>query len=287
MEFRQKINAYAQLMRINRPIGVLLLLYPTLWALWMSSGGRPSSGVFIVFVLGVWVMRGAGCVINDYADRDIDGHVSRTETRPLATGVVSPKEALALFVGLMLVALGLVLWLDPGLLWLAVVGGALASVYPFMKRYTHWPQLFLGVAFGWGVPMSYAAHGQALAADCWWLFLATVCWATAYDTAYAMVDRVDDLKIGVKSTAVLFGRFDRLAVFAFHCAALLALFVAGALNGLGYWYKTGLLVAALLVLYQQWLIVTREPSKCFVAFLNNNWFGAAVFFGLVLDYTLV
>ncbi len=286
MAFSTRISAYAQLMRIDKPIGVLLLLYPTLWALWMSAGGRPSSDVFVVFVAGVWVMRGAGCVINDYADRNIDGHVSRTEERPLATGAVSPHEALALFVALMLIALGLVLWLDPGLLWLAIVGAFLASLYPFTKRYTHLPQLFLGVAFGWGVPLSYAAHGQALAQDCWWLFMATVCWAAAYDTAYAMVDRVDDLKIGVKSTAVLFGRFDRLAIGLFHAATLLALYVAGELNGLGNWYKTGLIVAALFALYQQWLIRNRDPAKCFVAFLNNNWFGAAVFFGLILDYNL-
>lgn len=285
--FKQKLSAYAQLMRIEKPIGVLLLLYPTLWALWMSAGGRPSSDVFIVFVLGVWVMRAAGCVINDYADRNIDGHIARTEARPLATGLVSAREALLLFVGLMLIALGLVLWLNPGLLWLAGAGAVLAATYPFMKRFTHLPQLYLGVAFGWGVPMSYAAHQQALAPDCWWLFAATVCWATAYDTAYAMVDRVDDIKIGVKSTAVLFGRFDRLAVFLFHTATLLALYVAGALNGLGNWYKAGLFVAGMFALYQQWLIRSREPDKCFVAFLNNNWFGVAVFFGLVLDYTLV
>jgi len=274
-------------MRIDRPVGVLLLLYPTLWALWMSTGGHPSSDVFVVFVLGVWVMRAAGCVINDYADRDIDGSIDRTQARPLATKAVSPTEALGLFVALMLIALGLVLYLNPDLLWLAVVGALLASIYPFMKRYTHLPQLFLGAAFGWGVPMSYAAHNQALAADCWWLFAATVCWATAYDTAYAMVDREDDLAVGVKSTAVLFGRFDRLAIFLFHAATLLALFIAGSLNGLGNWYKAGLVVAAIFAVYQQWIMRYREPSKCFDAFLNNNWLGAAVLFGLVLDYTLI
>ncbi len=287
MAFSRKLKAYSELTRIERPIGVLLLLYPTLWALWMSAGGRPSSDVFIVFVLGVWVMRAAGCVINDYADRDIDGSVDRTQARPLATNAVSPNEALGLFVVLMLMALGLVLYLDPSLLWLAVVGALLASVYPFTKRFTHLPQLFLGAAFGWGVPMSYAAHSQALAADCWWLFAATVCWAAAYDTAYAMVDREDDLKIGVKSTAVLFGRFDRLAVFLFHTATLFALYIAGVLNGLGGWYKAGLIAAAGFALYQQWIMRHREPSKCFDAFLNNNWLGAAVLFGLFLDYNLV
>ncbi|MFK8029226.1 MAG: 4-hydroxybenzoate octaprenyltransferase [Gammaproteobacteria bacterium] len=287
MAFSQTLKAYAQLMRIERPIGVLLLLYPTLWALWVSAGGRPSSDVFIVFVLGVYVMRAAGCVINDYADRDIDGDVERTQARPLATKSVSPKEALLLFLALMAVALALVLYLDPGLLWLAIIGALLASIYPFMKRFTHLPQLFLGAAFGWAVPMSFAAHGQALAADCWWLFAATVCWAAAYDTAYAMVDRDDDIKIGVKSTAVLFGRFDRFAIFLFHAATLLALYVTGVLNGLGGWYITGLITAALLALYQQWLMRAREPKKCFDAFLNNNWFGAVVLFGLVLDYTLV
>ncbi|MEM7083393.1 MAG: 4-hydroxybenzoate octaprenyltransferase [Pseudomonadota bacterium] len=285
--FSQKLLAYSQLMRIERPIGVLLLLYPTLWALWMSSGGRPSSDVFAVFVLGVMVMRAAGCVINDFADRKVDGDVSRTKTRPLAENRVSPREALGLFLVLMGVALALVLWLNPALLWLAVVGALLASVYPFTKRFTHLPQLFLGAAFGWAVPLAYAAHYQALAADCWWLFAATVCWAAAYDTAYAMVDREDDLKIGVKSTAILFGRFDRLAIFLFHCATLLALCTAGVLNGLGGWYKLGLFSAFSLILYQQWLIRKREPKKCFDAFLNNNWVGAAVLFGLVLDYNLV
>lgn len=281
-----KFGALLRLMRIDRPIGNLLLMYPMLWALWMAGSGRPNGDVFLVFMLGLFVMRAAGCVINDYADRHVDGHVERTKLRPLATGEVSEGEALALFLALLLIALGLVLWLDPALLMLAFVGAALAASYPFMKRYTHLPQFYLGVAFGWSVPLAYAAQLGALPADCWWLFVANIFWSGAYDTAYAMVDRDDDLKIGVKSTAILFGQYDRAAIFGMQGVTLVCLAIAGVLNDRGGWFALGLIGAALFAVYQQFLLRDRDRDRCFAAFLNNNWFGAAVFIGLVLDYTL-
>lgn len=282
-----KWRAYVQLMRLDRPIGTLLLLYPTLWAVWLSANGRPSASVFWLFVVGVFVMRSAGCVINDYADRDFDGHVERTQQRPLATGVVSANEAVALFIALLIIALLLVLFLEVRLLGLAVIGAFLAGTYPFLKRFTHLPQFYLGVAFGWGIPMAYFAHQGAFPPDCWWLFVANVFWATAYDTEYAMVDREDDLKIGVKSTAILFGDFDRKAILILHGLTILCLIQVGRLLDLGVWYFFGLVLATGLALYQQHLLKNRERNACFRAFLNNNWLGAAVLFGLILDYTLV
>ncbi|NNF16210.1 MAG: 4-hydroxybenzoate octaprenyltransferase [Gammaproteobacteria bacterium] len=283
----QRWGSYFRLMRMDRPIGIWLLMYPTLWALWGSSNGRPDAVVFGVFVVGVVVMRAAGCVINDYADRKIDPHVQRTQDRPLASGEVSPGEALTLFVALMLIALLLVLFLDSQLLLLASAGAVLAMTYPFLKRYTHLPQFYLGVAFGWGIPMAYFAHLHALPAECWWLLGANVFWAAAYDTEYALVDRNDDLTIGVKSTAILFGEYDRLMVLVLHALTLVCLSVFGLTKSLGGWYWAGLFGAALIALYQQHLIKERKREECFVAFLNNNWFGAAIFFGLFLDYTLL
>ncbi|MHB8742467.1 MAG: 4-hydroxybenzoate octaprenyltransferase [Sulfuricaulis sp.] len=278
-----RIKDYARLMRLHRPIGALLLLWPTLWALWIAGHGRPDWHVFIVFVLGVWLMRSAGCVINDYADRDFDPHVARTRDRPIAAGRVSPQAALVLFVGVCLVAFALVLTLNRLTIELSFIGAFLAASYPFIKRYTHLPQFYLGLAFGWGIPMAFAAQTGGIPTVGWVLFAANVCWSVAYDTAYAMVDRADDIKVGVKSTAILFGRYDRVLVFVFHVLTLALLVVTGALAGLGLRYYAGLVTAFGFALYQQRLIRQRERDGCFRAFLNNNWFGAAVFAGLLLQ----
>jgi len=279
-----RLRDYARLMRLDRPIGILLLLWPVLWALWIAAAGKPALPVFIVFVAGVVLMRSAGCVINDYADREFDPQVERTRNRPLAAGRVSPREALVLFVALALGAFVLVLFMNRLTILLSFVGAALAASYPFMKRWTHLPQFYLGAAFGWGVPMAFAAQTGSVPADAWILFGATLCWAVAYDTAYAMVDRDDDIRIGVKSTAILFGRADRLMVGLFHALTLTLLVWAGARAGLDLTYYIGLLLAAGLAGWQQWLMRTRSRDGCFRAFLNNNRFGAVVFAGLALDY---
>jgi len=275
---------YALLMRLDKPIGVFLLLWPTCWALWIAGEGSPDNGVTLVFVLGVVLMRSAGCVINDYADRDFDPHVQRTARRPLASGAVSPREALVLFVVLCLLAFALVLSMNWLTIALSVAGALLAAVYPFTKRHTYLPQVFLGLAFGWAVPMAFAAQTGAVPALAWLLLMATVLWATAYDTLYAMVDREDDLKIGVRSTAILFGDADRAIIGMIQGLLLLTLWIIGHKAELGLYYLGGLLVAAGLALYQQYLIREREPQACFRAFLNNNWLGLAVFVGVVLDY---
>jgi 4-hydroxybenzoate polyprenyltransferase len=285
MSVTGRLREYALLMRLHRPIGILLLLWPTLWALWYAAGGTPSWHVLAVFVAGVVLMRSAGCVINDYADRDFDPHVARTRDRPLAAGRVSTREALALFVVLSFIAFALVLTLNTLTIVLSFVGALLASTYPFIKRITHLPQFYLGAAFGWGVPMAYAAQTGSVSPDAWILFAATLGWAVAYDTAYAMVDRDDDLRIGVKSTAILFGRADRVMIALFHAITLGLLAWAGARAGLGLTYHMGLVLAGLLAAYQQWLMRARDRDGCFRAFLNNNWFGAAVFAGLLLSYS--
>jgi len=281
-----RLRDYARLMRLDRPIGILLLLWPVLWALWIAAAGKPALIVFFVFVAGVVLMRSAGCVINDYADRAFDPQVERTRNRPLAAGRVRPREALVLFVLLALSAFTLVLLMNRLTILLSFVGAALATSYPFMKRWTHLPQFYLGAAFGWGVPMAFAAQTGSVPADAWILFGATLCWAVAYDTAYAMVDREDDMRIGVKSTAILFGRADRLMIALFHAVTLALLAWAGARAGLGLTYYMGLLLAAGLAGWQQWLIRMRSRDGCFRAFLNNNRFGAVVFAGLALDYLL-
>src|SRR5690242_2812296 len=242
---RQRAGAYARLMRLHRPIGTFLLLWPTLWALWLATRGHPSPKLFVVFVAGVFVMRAAGCVINDFADRDFDRHVARTKDRPLATGEVSVAEALMLFVILGLVALGLVLTLNPLCLKLACVGLVLAVSYPFMKRYTYLPQPYLGLAFGWGIPMAYAAATESVPAEAWVIFIANILWTTVYDTLYAMVDREDDLRIGVKSTAILFGRQDRVILAILQALLLASLVILGTRLHLGEAYYTGLGAAAL------------------------------------------
>jgi len=284
MNIAVKLKDYAMLMRLHRPIGILLLGWPTLWALWIAGQGRPDLRVFIVFVLGVVLMRSAGCVINDYADRDFDPHVERTRDRPIAAGRVSPREALTLFAVLCLIALALVLTLNRQTILLSFAGAFLAATYPFLKRYTHLPQFYLGIAFGWGIPMAFAAQTGGVPPLAWVLFAANVFWAVAYDTAYAMVDREDDLKVGVKSTAILFGRFDRAMVFIFHIMTIVLLALAGALASLGLGYYAGLMAAPGFALYQQRLMRHRDRDGCFRAFLNNNWFGAAVFAGLLIDY---
>lgn len=281
---REQWLQYAQLMRLHRPIGILLLLWPTLWALWIAAGGWPDPLVLFVFVTGVVLMRSAGCVINDYADRHFDPHVRRTKDRPLAAGRVSEREALVLFVVLCAASFLLVLLMNRLTILLSLVGALLAASYPFMKRHTHLPQVYLGAAFGWAIPMAYAAQTGEITRVAWLLFLANVVWATAYDTMYGMVDREDDIRIGVKSTAILFGDLDRVIIGVLQLVVLLTLLLVGQAVGLGLYYHFGLLVAAALALYQQYLIKDREPALCFQAFLNNNWFGAAVFAGIFLEY---
>lgn len=275
---------YLKLMRLHRPIGIWLLLWPTLWALWIAAKGKPDAHIFIIFVAGVVLMRSAGCVINDYADRGFDRHVERTKDRPLPAGRVSAVEALVLFVILALSALVLALHLNQLALLLAVVGAFLAVSYPFIKRFLPVPQLFLGLAFGWGIPMAFAASLERLPRIAWLVFIANLLWVTAYDTQYAMVDRDDDLKIGVKSTAILFGDSDRHIVAVLQLLTLVSLYLAGRMAGLGPWYWTGLLVAAAFFAYQLWLIRARERDACFRAFLNNNYAGMAVFTGILLNY---
>lgn len=282
----RQLPHYWRLMRMDRPIGTLLLLWPTLWALWIAAEGVPSIKNLVIFVLGVVVMRAAGCVINDYADRNIDASVKRTQDRPLATGAVSSREALTLFIVLCLIAFALVLMTDPLTIKLSVGGLVLAFSYPFMKRYTHLPQVVLGAAFAWGIPMAYAAEAGELDRHMWVIYLAVVLWTVAYDTFYAMVDRDDDLKIGVKSTAILFGEQDRLITGALQLMTIYAMVLVGNRYELGNYYYLGLTVAAGLFVYQQWLIRFRAREACFKAFLNNNWVGMAVFCGIVADYAL-
>lgn len=278
-----KFQAYQRLMRIDNPIGTLLLLWPTLWALWLSGRTLPPFKVLVVFVLGVIVMRAAGCVINDYADRKVDGHVERTRQRPLPAGLISEREAKGLFVALVLVAFLLVLTMSGMTILLSVGGILLASAYPFMKRYTHLPQVVLGAAFGWAIPMAWMAVSGDLPLSCWLVFLANVCWTVAYDTFYAMVDRNDDLKIGVKSTAILFGKYDCLIIGGLQVATLVLLAVTGRLLHLNGWYYLSLLVAAGFFIYQQRLAIGRERQACFRAFLNNNYVGLVIFVGVVLS----
>ncbi|MFQ5937725.1 MAG: 4-hydroxybenzoate octaprenyltransferase [Acidiferrobacterales bacterium] len=287
MAVTERLEQYALLMRLHRPIGIFLLLWPALWGLWLASRGRPDPFILTIFVLGVVVTRSAGCVINDYADRNFDPLVERTRERPLAAGRVSPSEALAVFAVLALIAFGLVLQLNSFTIALSVVAILLAATYPFLKRYTHIPQFYLGVAFGWPILMAFAAQTNSLPPVAWVALLANVFWAVAYDTEYSMVDRDDDIRIGVKSTAILFGTYDRLMIAISHALALALLAVVGVLAGLGIVYYVGLAVAAMLAVYQQYLTRERTRETCFRAFLNNNWFGAAVFVGLLFDYVLV
>ncbi|MGV6825340.1 MAG: 4-hydroxybenzoate octaprenyltransferase [bacterium] len=275
---------YVQLTRLNKPIGIMLLLWPTLWALWIAAVGQPDPLILAVFVSGVVLMRSAGCVINDFADREIDRHVERTRQRPITAGLVGTREALGLFAVLALIAFALVLLLNPLTIKLSFVAVLLAASYPFTKRITHLPQAWLGAAFGWAIPMAFAAETGALDHRLWWLFGATLVWAVVYDTMYAMVDRDDDLKIGVKSTAILFGQYDRLIIGLLQLLMLFLLVMAGIQFELGNWYFGGLGIATLLGIYHQWLVRHRDRGLCFKAFLHNQWVGAIIFAGIVLDY---
>ena len=281
----RRLEEYARLARFDRPIGTWLLLWPALWALWVAGGGRPDQKVLIVFALGVVVMRAAGCVINDFADRDIDPHVKRTRERPLAARRVSPIEALVLFAVLGAAALWLVTRLNPFTVKLAVIGAVLTVSYPFVKRVFPLPQLYLGISFGgWSVPMAFAAQRDSLPRIAWVLYIAAVIWAVVYDTIYAMVDREDDITIGIRSSAILFADMDRLLIGALQAMMLLALVLAGRDMRFGGWYYAGLVTAGMLFLHQQWLIRTREPAACLRAFLNNNYVGMAIFIGVLLQY---
>jgi 4-hydroxybenzoate polyprenyltransferase len=286
-QVRQRLDLYEKLMRLDKPIGILLLLWPTLWALWLSAEGRPDWVVLWVFVLGTVLMRSAGCVINDYADRDFDRHVERTKERPLTAGRVTTKEALGLFAVLSLCAFALVLLLGKPLV-IAMSFAALffAASYPFTKRFFAVPQAYLGIAFGFGIPMAYAAQVGSVPAEAWWLLLANVFWAVAYDTEYAMVDRDDDLRIGIKTSALTFGRFDVAAVMLCYAATLAILAGVGWHLQLGLPSFVGLAVAAAIMGVHFTWIRGRERAACFKAFLNNNWVGAAIFAGIALDFLI-
>jgi 4-hydroxybenzoate polyprenyltransferase len=280
----ERLEQYAILVRLDRPIGILLLLWPTMISLWIAAQGWPDPLVLVVFILGVVLMRSAGCAINDYADRDIDGSVARTRNRPIVTGKVSDKEALAVFAVLSLCAFGLVLLMNRLTIMMSLVGVVLAASYPFMKRFHFLPQVHLGAAFGWTVPMAFTAQANELTPVTWLLFFATVLWTTAYDTMYAMADREDDLKIGVKSTAILFGPLDKKIIGVIQAMLIFNLLLIGQRAELSGFYYTGVAAATVLAAWQQYLIKDRDPALCFQAFLNNNWFGIVLFAGLVLDF---
>jgi 4-hydroxybenzoate polyprenyltransferase len=280
-----RVNEYARLARLDRPVGTWLLLWPALWALWIAGAGRPSPRVLIVFVLGVVVMRAAGCVINDFADRDIDPHVRRTRDRPLAARHIAPTEALVIFGVLLAMALLLVTRLDLLTVKLACIGALLTVSYPFFKRFFPMPQLWLGISFGgWSVPMAFAAQTGVLPRVAWVLYIAAVLWAAVYDTIYAMIDREDDLRIGVRSSAILFSDMDKLLIGVMQAMMLYALVLVGRDMHFGGWYQGGVIAAGVLFLWQQWLIRKREPAGCLRAFLNNQYVGLAVFIGVLLQY---
>jgi 4-hydroxybenzoate polyprenyltransferase len=286
MNLTQRLRLYFQLARLDRPIGILLLLWPTLWGVWIAAAGHPSFQIAFIFTLGTVLMRSAGCVINDYADRDIDKHVKRTKDRPLTSGKVGAREALLLAAGLALLSFLLILPLNGLTLWLSVPAVILAASYPFTKRFLAIPQAYLGIAFGFGIPMAFAATLGTVPPVAWVLLLANIFWCVAYDTEYAMVDRDDDIHLGIHSSALFFGRHDVFAVMLCYSTALILLVVAGLMEGFGFPYIAGLVVASVIVLYHYTLIRDRSREKCFKAFLHNNWFGAAIFAGLAGDYLL-
>lgn len=281
-----KTKALLQLIRFDKPIGTLLLLWPTLWALWIAAEGRPGLDLLLIFSAGTFLMRSAGCVINDLADRHWDGEVNRTSSRPLVTGEVSVREARLLFLALLALAFVLVLFTNPLTIGLSCAAVVLASTYPFMKRYTHLPQLVLGAAFSWGIPMAFAAQRGELPGPLWLIYFANLAWTMAYDTKYAMVDRADDLVVGIKSSAILFGDHDRLIIGILQLLFLGLMAAAGVAFGLGMFYYLGLSLSAVLCVYHQYLIRKRDPDACFRAFLHNNWVGALTFAGIALDYAL-
>jgi 4-hydroxybenzoate polyprenyltransferase len=271
-------------MRLDKPVGILLLLWPTLWALWIAGEGHPDLDVLIIFIFGVIVMRSTGCVINDLADRNLDRHVQRTRHRPITSGKVKPIEAMGLTTVLLMCALVLVLNLNDLTFKLSLVAVPLAIIYPFMKRFTYLPQVFLGLAFAWAIPMAFAAQTNSIPEIAWLLFITTVLWAVVYDTMYAMVDREDDIKIGVKTTAILFDDADRTIIASVQVLILLSQILAGSKLELGRYYYAGIAIASLLSIYQQYLIKDRIPENCFRAFMNNQWYGMVVFVGLYLHY---
>ncbi len=280
----RRVQEWVRLMRLDRPIGIWLLLWPELWALWIAGAGRPKPRVLLIFLIGTVVTRSAGCVINDFADRNVDPFVRRTRDRPLAARRIGPREALVLFTVLGLIAIYLATLLDPFTLKLAGIGAALTISYPFLKRFFPLPQFYLGLAFGWAVPMAFGAEAGALPRVAWVLFMAAVLWACVYDTLYAMVDREDDVKIGVQSSAILFADMDRIIVGIMQAMMLFALVLVGRSMKFGSWYLGGLLTAAIFFLYQQWLIRERDPAQCFRAFVNNQYVGLVIFVGILLEY---
>ncbi|UNK48331.1 4-hydroxybenzoate octaprenyltransferase [Lysobacter sp. S4-A87] len=284
--WKARLSLYWQLVRGDRPIGWLLLLWPTWWGLWLAAGGLPPLWTLFVFSAGVWLTRSAGCVINDYADRWLDPHVERTKERPLATGAVRGREALALFAVLMLAAFALVLTLNRLTVWMSFIGVLLAASYPYLKRYTYLPQVYLGLAFGWGIPMAFAAVRGEVPALAWLLYAANIVWATAYDTWYAMVDRDDDIRMGSKSTAILFGELDLVAQGVLYALFFSALVLVGQRAEMGSYYWAGVAVAAALVVYEFVIARTRDRKACFRAFLHNHWVGLVVFAGIALDFAL-
>jgi 4-hydroxybenzoate polyprenyltransferase len=285
-DWRERLPHYWQLIRGDRPIGTLLLLWPTWWALWLAAGGFPPLKTFLIFTIGVWLTRSAGCVINDYSDRWLDGQVERTRGRPLATGTVSPREALLVFVLMMLIAFALVCLTNRLTIYLSVAGAFLAATYPLLKRYTYLPQVYLGLAFGWGIPMAFAAIQNTVPTLAWLLFLGNLLWTTAYDTWYAMVDRDDDLRVGAKSTAILFGDADLFALGVLYVCFLGTMALLGRQAELGFNYAIALLVAAGFIAWQFVSARDRSRERCFAAFLNNQWVGLCVFAGIALDLTM-
>jgi len=284
-EVASRLRNYGKLMRVDKPIGIWLLLWPTLWALWLAGEGAPNQGLFVVFVFGVFVMRSAGCVLNDFVDRKIDPYVERTRARPLVTGAVAPFEALTLFIALGLIAVGLATMLNKQAQLLAVIGAALTIAYPFIKRYVSIPQFVLGAAFGWAAPMAFAAQSGETPELAWLVFGTALIWAVIYDTFYAMVDREDDIRIGVKSTAVLFGEADLFVIAGLQILMIVALILIGLRAELGFWYYGAVGVAAAMMAWHLWLARDRQPAGCFQAFLRNHYIGMVVFVGIVLHYT--
>ena len=280
-----RVRNYAKLMRIDKPVGIWLLLWPVLWALWLAGEGHPDQGLFVVFILGVFVMRSAGCVLNDYADRKIDPYVERTRTRPIASGAVAPVEALVLFAALSLIAIGFATMLNRQAQLLAIVAAGLTIAYPYIKRFVSIPQFVLGAAFGWAVPMAFAAQTGNTSQLTWLVFGVALIWAVIYDTFYAMVDRDDDLKVGVKSTAILFGDVDLFVIAGLQALMLLGLLFVGLHAELGLWYFLSVAMAAGLMAYHLWLARDRQPAGCFAAFMNNHVIGLVIFIGIVLHYT--
>ena len=280
-----QVRNYSKLMRVDKPVGLWLLLWPTMWALWLAGEGHPDQGLFVVFIFGVFIMRSAGCVLNDYVDRKIDPYVERTRTRPIASGAVTPSEALILFAALALIAVGLAAMLNRQAQMLAIIAAALTVIYPFVKRFISIPQFVLGAAFGWAVPMAFAAQTGGTPQLAWLVFGVALIWAVIYDTFYAMVDRADDLKVGMKSTAILFGDVDLFVIAGLQTLMLLALILVGLLANLGFWYYASVFIAGGLMGYHLWLARDRQPAGCFAAFLHNHYIGFAIFIGILLHYT--